>query len=103
MLRIPNQRWNNSLFLKFFKGNTISILHQFVSAKEDAFFDNQTFTTKYVNNDAYHLFTVFAQQKISKDFVVSISLKNIFNTNFTDIIGYNIAERNYTLGVEWNF
>lgn len=103
MLRIPNQRWNNSLFLKFFKGNSISIVHQFVSAKDDVFFDNQTFTTNYITNKAYHLFSVFSQQKITENFMVTASVKNIFNTNYIDISGYNIAERNYQFGVQYQF
>ncbi len=103
MLRIPNQRWNNTLLLKFFKGNNISMVHQFVSAKDDAFFDNQTFTTKMLINKAYHLFHCFIQQKITENFLIHAAVKNLFNTNFVDISGYNVAERNYQLAIQYQF
>ena len=53
--------------------------------------------------DAFNLFNVNINQKFGKNVEAFVNVSNLFNTSYTDVIGYTTKPRNITLGVEYKF
>lgn len=102
-LRSPKYRANAFLEIIPFKNNRLNLSYQYVSKREDAYFDANTYTTKNVTLDAFHLVNLNINQKINKKFEVYFNISNIFNTNYVDVVGFTTKPRNYTLGIDYKF
>jgi len=54
-----------------------------------------------VELNPYMTTDLFCQYALDKSTRFYISLKNIFNKSYQDILGYTTMGRNYTIGVRW--
>jgi vitamin B12 transporter len=52
-----------------------------------------------VKLDPYHVTDLFAQYAINKTIKLYTSLKNVFNADYQEILGYTARGRNYVIGV----
>lgn len=64
--------------------------------------DFSTYPSAIVTLKSYTLFNFYGEYKISKDFKIFIDLKNLTNTSYAELLGYNTLGRNITAGVKWH-
>ena len=102
-LRSPKQRANAFVEILPFKNNRINVSYEFVSKRDDAYYDNTTFSTKNIALDPINLFNININQKINKNFEAYLNIGNVFNTKYIDVVGFTTKPRNYGLGIEYKF
>ena len=102
-LRYPKQKAGGFAEFLPFKNNRINLSYQFVSKRNDAYYDTSAFTTKNVVLDAFHLLNLNINQKINKKLETYLNVGNLLNTNYTDVIGFTTKPRTYTLGIDYKF
>ncbi len=79
-----------------------SVNLQWFGERDDKYFDNTTFATKTVTLDAYALVDIYAEYALLKNKLkVFVNARNITNTNYTEIIGYNTMGFNAYGGVRF--
>jgi vitamin B12 transporter len=72
--------------------------------RKDAYFDNTTFTTKYVTFQSYALLNLYAQYSFYKNKVaVFADVRNILDSDYTEVSGYNALGTTFFGGVRFNF
>ena len=72
--------------------------------REDAYFDNNTFTTVYTTLKSYVLLDLYAEYSLHKNRVkLFIDLRNITNSKYAEISGFNTLGFNGYGGVRFNF
>lgn len=101
--RYPKHRIGGFLEVLPFKNNKINLGYQYVSSRNDAFYDSSSFAVKNMKIDAFHLFSINIQQQLSAKANAYINIGNLFNTNYIDVVGFTTRPRNYMLGFEYKF
>ncbi len=72
--------------------------------REDAYFDNGTFTTKYVTLQSYVLLNLYAQYGVLKNKVnLFVDVRNILDSDYREVSGYNALGTTFFGGVRFNF
>ncbi len=72
--------------------------------REDAYFDNTTFTTKYVTLQNYALLNLYTQYSFNKNKVtVFVDVRNILDSDYIEVSGYNALGTTFFGGVSFNF
>ena len=72
--------------------------------REDAYFDNTTFTTKYVTLQNYALLNLYTQYSFNKNKVtVFVDVRNILDSDYIEVSGYNALGTNFFGGFRFNF
>lgn len=72
--------------------------------REDAYFDNTTFTTKYVTLQSYVLLNVYAQYGVLKNKVnLFVDVRNVLDSDYREVSGYNALGTTFFGGVRLNF
>lgn len=102
-LRAPKQRANAFVEILPFKNSRINLAYQYVSKRDDAYYDSSTFGTKKVVLDAFNLFNVNINQKFGKNVEAFVNVSNLFNTSYVDVIGFKTKPRAFTLGIDYKF
>lgn len=102
-LRSPKQRANAFVEILPFLNNRINISYEYISKRNDAYYDSNNYATKYVTLDAINLFNININQKIYKNIEAYLNIGNIFNTSYIDVIGFTTKPRNYSFGIEYKF
>lgn len=103
MLRQPKQRVNSYVEYLPFSGTRISLSHQFVSKRTDAYWDNATFTVKNVDLDSFNVFNLNINQNIITNLDAYLNVGNLFNKSYVDVAGFTTKPRNYMLGLNYKF
>lgn len=102
-IRYPKQRAGGFAELSAFKNNRINIAYQYVSKRNDSFYDTGSNVVKNVTLEAFHLFSANISQKINKNLQAYLNIGNVFNSSYVDVVGFTTRPRNYMLGVEYRF
>ena len=102
-LRAPKQRANAFVEVLPFKNSRINIVYQYVSKRDDAYYDSSTYSTQKVVLDAFNLFNVNINQKFGKNVEAFVNVNNLFNTSYVDVIGFKTKPRAFTLGIDYKF
>jgi vitamin B12 transporter len=77
---------------------------QWNGKRQDAYFDNNSFSTVYVTLDAYVLWNLYAEYGFGKNkWTVFADLRNLSNSRYTEISGFNTARFNAYTGFRFNF
>jgi vitamin B12 transporter len=72
--------------------------------REDAYFDNTTFSTKYVTLQSYVLLNFYAQYSFYKNKIsVFADVRNILDSDYTEVSGYNALGTTFFGGLRFNF
>ncbi|MCX6210722.1 MAG: TonB-dependent receptor, partial [Bacteroidetes bacterium] len=72
--------------------------------RNDTYFDNITFATKNVTLHDYALIDIYADYSLLKNkFKLFVNARNITNSNYQEIVGYNTMGTNFYGGVKFNF
>ena len=102
LLRRPKHQVNLSADYALSEKLNLSLNYQYQSARHDAFYDNNTFSTVEVLLDPFHLINFSSRYNISKSFSVFGTVQNVINQKYTEIYGYNSAPINFRLGITYN-
>lgn len=101
---IPKHKANVNLDYDFSEKMNFTISYQYVDHRKDLFFDGGTYETVPVQLDSYQLVNAIGNFKIIKNrFSLFASVNNIFNSNFTENIGYSTRGRNFKIGLNIMF
>ncbi len=104
LLRRPNHQFDLGIATKPWKSGLIDFSLRYTGERDDAFFDNITFATEAVVLDSYWLSDLVISHGFSSiDLNVSLSLRNLFDTNYQEIAGFATQGRNFMLSVRKDF
>ncbi len=97
---IPKHKANAGLDFQPNKKMLFNVNCQYIDARNDAFFDGNTFGTTIVKLDSYHLVNALVKYELIKNrLTVFGAATNILNEEFTENIGYSTRGRNFKLGL----
>jgi vitamin B12 transporter len=100
---IPKHKVNSELNYQINSRVFFNLSYQYVDARNDAYFDMNSFTTQNVVLGSYQLLnSSIKYQVIQNRLSLFASATNIFNTDFVENIGYNTRGRNFKLGLNIN-
>ncbi|WP_425392663.1 TonB-dependent receptor plug domain-containing protein [Ekhidna sp.] len=102
MYRIPAHKYGATVTLTPIKNLTTSINYLHTGDRPLRYFDNTTFTTQEVNGDSFDLVDLNTSYHW-KDFTFSGAVRNLFDTDYQAIAGFNSVGRNYTAGIKYQF
>ena len=94
LFRIPAHSLNGTFGVQATKKVYVSIAQRFAGKRYEGMFDAAP-----VKLDPYHVTDLFAQYAINKTIRLYTSLKNVFNADYQEILGYTARGRNYVIGV----
>ena len=101
---IPKHKVNINWQYTFSERLNTSIDFQYLSERNDAYFDSSTFATEKVILDSYSIFNANVNYQLIKNRLsVFGSVTNLLNEEFVEAIGYNTRGRNFKLGLNLNF
>lgn len=97
---IPKNKVNVSIDFSATKRLFFNANYQYVDARQDAFFDGNTYEIVAVKLGSYQLFNVLVKYELVKDRLsIFGNVTNIFNQDFVENIGYSTRGRNFKLGL----
>lgn len=97
---IPKHKVNTGLDFQPTPRTLFNVNYQYFDARNDAFFDGNTFGTSFVKLDSYQLVNTLAKYELIKNrLTVFGSVTNILNEEFVENIGYSTRGRNFKLGL----
>lgn len=101
LLRRPSNSLGLNISTKPCSKLFASINLQWFGERDDVYFDNTTFATKNVTLHDYALVDVYADYVLLKSKLkIFVNARNITNTNYTEIIGYNTMGTNIYGGLK---
>jgi vitamin B12 transporter len=72
--------------------------------RKDSYFDNQTFQVVNTTLKSYTLWDIYAEYSLCKKKLrLFANLRNILNSDYTEISGFNVQRFNMTAGARFNF
>ncbi|TJY34119.1 TonB-dependent receptor plug domain-containing protein [Pontimicrobium aquaticum] len=103
-LRIPKIKVNTKFNYQVNKHFFVSASYQFNDKRNDAFYNNVTFTNEEVSLNSYHLLDVYMSHKlINNKVTLFANVTNIFNADYEELYGYTTKGRNVTFGFNLSF
>ena len=103
LLRRPKNSLGFNVATKITNKLFANVNVQWFGEREDAYFDNTTFKTVNVTNDNYALVDIYAEYAIINKVKIFANARNITNTKYVEVIGYNTLGTTITGGVRFNF
>jgi vitamin B12 transporter len=101
---IPKHKANFSLDYDFSEKASLNLSYQYVDHRKDVFFDGGTYETIPVQLASYQLVNAIGNFKIIQNRLsLFVSVNNLFNSDFTENIGYSTRGRNFKLGINFLF
>ena len=95
-IRIPKHSLNTALSYSFSSDTYTSITYSYVGKRLDT--DFNTFDDEVL--DPFSTFGIYVSQKVlANKLKFFLNIENVFNTNFTEVIGFNTRGRNLRLGL----
>jgi vitamin B12 transporter len=94
LFRVPAHSLNGTFGVQATKKVYLSIAQRFAGKRYEGMFEAAP-----VKLDPYHVTDLFAQYAINKTIKLYTSLKNVFNADYQEILGYTARGRNYVIGV----
>jgi vitamin B12 transporter len=97
---IPKHKVNSSLDYLMSTRTTLNVNYQYVDARNDAFFDGNSYGTQSVVLGSYQLVNASINYEVIKNtLTVFGAATNILNEAFVENVGYNTLGRNFKLGL----
>ncbi len=101
---IPKHKLNSSIHFMVSNRTNFDVSYQYVSGRNDAFFDMISFANSAVELSKYHLVNANFRHEILKNRLSLFgSISNILNEDFDEVIGYSTRGRNFKIGVDFKF
>ncbi len=102
-IRIPRHKINTSLGYDLNPKTFTSLSFQFTDQRTDTFFDPNTFTSSPVALGAYRLLDFYISHQLMDNFKVFLSVTNITNDDYQEIIRFSTQGRNGRIGFSLSF
>ena len=93
-LRIPKNKINASIGYEFAKNTFMSLTYQYVSERSDT--DFASFST--IELEPFNLIDLYAKHDFNKTFSMFISINNLFNEQYFEVIDFTTKGRNIRIG-----
>ncbi len=101
-LRIPTHKLNGSIQYNPFQKTRLGLQFQYVSERDDQFFNPETFASDTIALKAYTLFNVTASQQISENVKLFLGIDNLLDEEFSELYRYQTKGRNIRFGFQLN-
>ncbi len=102
LYRIPQHKYGTTLTYLPSSSTNIGIRHTHTGVRTQPFFNTSTFTTDDVETGAFDLIDLTANVRFDA-LSISGAINNVFDQEYTAIIGFNTIGRNYNLTVSYGF
>ncbi|MCD8540211.1 MAG: TonB-dependent receptor [Leadbetterella sp.] len=102
-LRRPNHTVNIRVGYAFNERLNVGIHSQYLSRRNDTFYNSATFGTEAKILDAYTLINLQANYQVTPNFRINFSGQNIFNVDYQEVYGYNSRKATFLAGLRVNF
>ncbi len=99
-LRIPEHKANAFLEYQLSEKTYLGLQFQYVSEREDAFFNPTTFENESVTLASYNQIHFQGSTQLTKNLKAILSLRNIFDTEFEELYRYQTRGRSIQLGLQ---
>ena len=97
---IPKHKANAGLDFQATNRTLFSVNYQYFDARNDAFFDGNTFGVVTTKLGSYQLVNALAKYEILKSrLTIFGAVTNIFNEEFVENVGYSTRGRNFRIGL----
>lgn len=97
---IPKHKVNGSLDFSATKRLFFNANYQYVDARQDAFYDGNTYATVYTKLGSYQLVNALVKYELVQNrLIIFGTVTNILNEDFVENIGYSTRGRNFKLGL----
>ncbi len=104
LLRRPKNSFGSSLNSQITKNFFISSNFSAFGKRQDTYFDSQTFQAVNTTLKAYSLWDIYAEYSCLKNKIrLFTDLRNILDSRYTEVSGFNTQGFNATVGVRFNF
>jgi vitamin B12 transporter len=101
--RIPKEKWGVGATYRVGKGTLLTATYLHTSARTDLYYD-ENFMASEVKLNAYDLINLSASQELfDRKLSIYGSTNNLLNEKFIGVYGFTTQERNYVVGVRYNF
>ena len=101
---IPKHKANVNLNYDFAKKTSFNLAFQYVSSRNDAYFDNVTYNSESVILDNYSLLNSNLRHELLKDRLqIFVAGTNLLNEKLQESIGYTARGRNFKIGFNFLF
>jgi vitamin B12 transporter len=97
---IPKHKVNGSVDFSATKRLFFNTNYQYVDARQDAFYDGNTYATVYTKLGSYQLVNALVKYELVQNrLTIFGTVTNILNEDFVENIGYSTRGRNFKLGL----
>ena len=97
---IPKHKVNASIDFSASKRLFLNAAYQYVDARQESFFDGNTYTIDTVKLSSYQLLNTMIKYELVKNRLsIFGTVTNILNEDFIENIGYSTRGRNFKLGI----
>jgi vitamin B12 transporter len=97
---IPKHKVNGSVDFSATKRLFFNTNYQYVDARQDAFYDGNTYATVYTKLGSYQLVNALVKYELVQNRLsIFGTVTNILNEDFVENIGYSTRGRNFKLGL----
>jgi vitamin B12 transporter len=103
LYRRPQRIFNVGIGCQILDNLYISSNIRNVGERTDRYFNNDTYKTENVILEGYSTIDFYAEYKFTKTIKAYIDAKNLTNTTYTDIYGYNTRKFNFMAGLSVEF
>lgn len=104
LIRKPTHSLGANILLNVSEKLTLRFDSEFNSERSDLFYNPETFAQEEVSLDAYTLVNLYAGYSLFNDqLTLFTDIRNLFDTDFTEIYGFNTAGITFKGGVRLNF
>lgn len=101
---IPKHKVNSSIDFSATPRLFLNASYQYVDARQDAFFDGNTYATVFTKLGSYQLVNALVKYELVKTRLsIFGTVSNILNQDFVENIGYSTRGRNFKLGMNITF
>lgn len=102
LYRIPAHKYGANLTFSPVNNLTTTLIYLHTGERHLRYFDNSSFVTQEVNGEAFDLID-FNVSYVWDNFTFSGVIRNVFDTDYQAIAGFNSVARNYTIGLKYQF
>lgn len=99
LLRRPQHAVNATLGYAFNSKLNVSTNLKFCSVRKDRFYNASTFMSEEVELSSYFLVNLQANYDVTKDLKAFVSLRNLANTKYQEVYGFNSEPFNFRVGL----
>ena len=101
LFRRPKNTMGANITYQVVNNFSIGVIYKYTGDRGELTFDPATFAPKTINLKHYNLVDVHLQLQAAKNLSVFGDLNNLFNTKYTDWLGYNTRGINFMAGINY--